>query len=192
MGKLVISTNASLDGVVQDPDGQEGFRLGGWFATSAGKDLEVWRKGMFEETLSIQALLLGRRTEEWFGTRWTERTDDWANALNALPKYVISATLDEPRWTNTTILRGDAVKEAAKLKHEIDGTIVVYASYQLGRALLDAGLVDEVRLYVFPIVLGEGERFFGETSTEKPLRLVGTNTVGAGLVYLRYEVLGQV
>jgi dihydrofolate reductase len=191
MGKLVISTNASLDGVVQDPDGQEGFRLGGWFARSAGSDLEVWRKGMFEETLSIQALLLGRRTEEWFGTRWTERTDEWANALNALPKYVISATLDEPRWTNTTILRGDAVKEAARLKQEIDGTIVVYASYQLGRTLLDAGLVDEVRLYVFPVVLGEGERFFGGTSAEKSLRLIGTSTIGNALVYLRYEVLGE-
>jgi dihydrofolate reductase len=191
MGKLVISTNASLDGVVQDPDGQEGSRLGGWFATSAGKDLEVWRKGMFEETLSIQALLLGRRTEEWFGTRWTERTDDWANALNALPKYVISGTLDEPRWTNTTILRGDAVKEAATLKQEIDGTIVVYASYQLSSALLDAGLVDEVRLYVFPVVLGEGERFLGAAGTQTSLRLMETRAVGDSLVYLRYAVTGR-
>jgi dihydrofolate reductase len=191
MGKLVISTNASLDGVVQDPDGQEGFRMGGWFATSAGKDLEVWREGMFEETLSIQALLLGRRTEEWFGTRWTERTDDWANALNALPKYVVSGTLDEPRWTNSTILRGDPVKEVAKLKQEIDGTIVMYASYQLGRALLDAGLVDEVRLYVFPVVLGEGERFLSGTGVQRPLRLVKADTVGESLVYLRYDALGQ-
>jgi dihydrofolate reductase len=191
MGKLVISTNASLDGVVQDPDGQEGFRMGGWFATSAGKDLEVWREGMFEETLSIQALLLGRRTEEWFGTRWTERTDDWANALNALPKYVVSGTLDEPRWTNSTILRGDPVKEVAKLKQEIDGTIVMYASYQLGRALLDAGLVDEVRLYVFPVVLGEGERFLSGTGVQRPLRLVKADTVGESLVYLRYDARGQ-
>ena len=191
MGKLVISTNASLDGVVQDPDGQEGFRLGGWFASSAGKDLEVWRAGMFEETLSIQALLLGRKTEEWFGSRWTERTDPWANALNALPKYVISATLDEPRWTNTTILRGDAVKEAAKLKQDIDGTIVIYASYQLARTLLDAGLVDEVRLYLFPVVLGEGERFLDGTGEQQPLRLIKADTVGEGLVYLRYDALGQ-
>jgi dihydrofolate reductase len=177
--------------VVQDPDGQEGFRMGGWFATSAGKDLEVWREGMFEETLSIQALLLGRRTEEWFGTRWTERTDDWANALNALPKYVVSGTLDEPRWTNSTILRGDPVKEVAKLKQEIDGTIVMYASYQLGRALLDAGLVDEVRLYVFPVVLGEGERFLSGTGVQRPLRLVKADTVGESLVYLRYDARGQ-
>ena len=191
MGKLVISTNMTLDGVVQDPDGQEGFRLGGWFAKSAGKDLEMWRKGMFEQTLSIQALLLGRRTEEWFGSRWTERTDDWANALNALPKYVISATLDEPRWTNTTILRGDAVKEAAKLKQDIDGTIVIYASYQLGRALLDAGLVDEVQLFVFPVVLGEGERLFGPSDAEHPLRLVKASTIGDGLVHLHYDVAGQ-
>lgn len=191
MGKLVISTNVSLDGVVQDPSGDEGYRHGGWFAQTGGKDLEPWADFMFQETLRIDALLLGRRSEEWFGSRWTARTDEWAKALNALPKYVVSATLDEPRWTNSTILRGDAVKEAAKLKQEIDGTIVVYASYQLGRALLDAGLVDEVRLYVFPVVLGEGERFFGETRTEKPLRLVAANTVGEGLVYLRYEVLGQ-
>ncbi len=191
MGKLVISTNATLDGVVQDPDGQEGFRSGGWFASSAGKDLEVWRAGMFEETLSIQALLLGRKTEEWFGSRWTERTDPWAKALNALPKYVISATLDEPRWTNTTILRGDAVKEAAKLKQDSDGTIVVYASYQLGRRLLAAGLVDEVRLYLFPVVLGEGERFLDGTGVRQPLRLVKADTIGEGLVHLRYDVLGQ-
>jgi dihydrofolate reductase len=191
MGKLVISTNTTLDGVVQDPDGQEGFSLGGWFASSAGKDLEVWREGMFEETLSIQALLLGRRTEEWFGSRWTERTDPWANALNALPKYVISATLDEPRWTNTTILRGDAVKEAAKLKQDIDGTIVSYASHQLAHTLLDAGLVDEVRLYVFPVVLGEGQRFLDGTGVQQPLRLIKADTVGDGLVYLRYDVPGQ-
>ena len=133
----------------------------------------LWREGMFEETLRIKALLLGRRSEEWFGSRWTERTDEWAKALNSLPKYVISATLDEPRWTNSTILRGDAVKEVAKLKQEIDGTIVVYASYQLARTLLEQDLVDEVRLFVFPVVLGDGERLFGETERREPLRLIG-------------------
>ena len=189
MGKIVISTNVSLDGVVQDPDGQEGFRLGGWFAKYGGKDLDEWRQGMFEETLRIKALLLGRRSEEWFGSRWTQRTDEWAKALNAVPKYVISATLDEPRWTNSTILGGDAVKEVSRLKQEIDGTIAVYASYQLGRLLLEEGLVDEVRLFVFPVVLGSGERVFGETAAANPLRLVKTETIGENIVYLSYEVV---
>jgi dihydrofolate reductase len=189
MGKIIISENVSLDGVVQDPDGQEGFRLGGWFAKYGGKDLDAWRQGMFEETLRIKALLLGRRSEEWFGSRWTERTDDWAMALNSLPKYVISAGLDEPRWTNSTILRGDAVKEVSKLKQEIDGTIVVYASYQLGRMLLEQDLVDEVRLFVFPVVLGAGERLFGEAAAANPLRLVKTETIGDNLVYVSYEVV---
>jgi dihydrofolate reductase len=189
MGKLVISTNVSLDGVVQDPSGDEGYRHGGWFAQTGGKDLEPWADFMFQETLRIDALLLGRRSEEWFGSRWTARTDEWAKALNALPKYVVSATLDEPRWTNSTILRGDAVKEAAKLKQEIKGDIVVYASYQLGRALLEEDLVDELRLFVFPVLLGEGERLFGEAHDKKPLRLCKTSTIGEGLVYLNYEIV---
>ncbi|HEX4429136.1 MAG TPA: dihydrofolate reductase family protein [Frankiaceae bacterium] len=189
MGKIVISTNVSLDGVGQDPGGDEGFRHGGWFAEYGASDLEPWATFMFQETLRIDALLLGRRTDEWFASRWLSRTDEWAKALNLLPKYVVSATLEEPMWSNATVLRGDAVKEAAKLKQEIDGDIVVYGSYQLGRALLEADLVDELRLFVFPVVLGDGEHVLGKTSDKLPLRLVKTQTIGKSLTYLNYEIV---
>lgn len=191
MGKIVISTNVSLDGVVQDPGGDEGTARGGWFARYGGKDLEPWSAFMYQETLGLDALLLGRRSDAWFGSRWTPRTDEWAKALNAVPKYVISSTLDEPAWTNATVLRGDPVKEAAKLKQEIDGTIVVYASYELGRLLLDEGLVDEIRLFYFPVVLGAGQRIFSETNDQQPVRLLETRTIGDGLVYVRYEVVAN-
>ena len=189
MGKIVISTNVSLDGVVQDPDGEEGFRLGGWFAQDGGKDLEEWRKVEYDEALRTAALLLGRRTDEWFGTRWASRPGEWADRLNSLPKYVVSATLQDPRWTNVTVLKGDVVDEVTRLKQELDGDIVVYASYQLGRTLIEHDLVDELRLFVFPVVLGAGERLFGETSGKKPIRLVDSRTVGDGLTFLTYEMV---
>jgi RibD C-terminal domain len=131
MGKIVISTNVSLDGVVQDPDGKEGFRLGGWFGQFGGKDLEHWAKMEFEEALGTEALLLGRRSDEWFAERWLSRSDEWADRLNSLPKYVVSSSLDRARWSNATVLDGDVVGEVSKLKQELDGEIVVYASYQL-------------------------------------------------------------
>src|ERR1700736_5573185 len=132
MGKIVISTNASLDGVVQDPDGKEGFRLGGWFGQFGGKDLEEWARVLLGEALGTEALLLGRRSDEWFAARWLSRGGEWADRLNSLPKYVVSATLEEPRWSNSTVLTGDVVSEVSKLKQELSGDIVVYASYQLG------------------------------------------------------------
>jgi dihydrofolate reductase len=186
MGKIVISTNVSLDGVVQDPDGQEGFRLGGWFGQFGGKDLEQWAKVELEEALGTEALLLGRRSEEWFATRWASRTGEWADRLNSLPKYVVSSTLQEPRWNNSTVLRGDVVSAVSKLTQELAGEIVVYASYQLARMLIKHDLVDELRLVVYPVVLGAGERLFGETSDKKPMRLVGTRTIGNGLAFLTY------
>ena len=186
MGKIVISTNVSLDGVVQDPDGQEGFRLGGWFGQFGGEDLEQWAKVELEEALDTEALLLGRRSEEWFATRWASRTGEWADRLNSLPKYVVSSTLQEPRWNNSTVLRGDVVSAVSKLTQELAGDIVVYASYQLARMLIKHDLVDELRLVVYPVVLGAGERLFGETSDKKPMRLVGTRTIGNGLAFLTY------
>ncbi|HMG39997.1 MAG TPA: dihydrofolate reductase family protein [Acidimicrobiales bacterium] len=189
MGKIVISTNVSLDGVVQDPDGEEGFRHGGWFGQFGGKDLEAWAEVEFEEAQRTEALLLGRRSDEWFGTRWSSRGGEWADRLNSLPKYVVSSTLVEPRWTRSTVLEGDVVAEVSKLKQELDGEIVVYASYQLGRTLIDHDLVDELRLVVFPVVLGDGERLFGETGDKKTLRLLHTGTIGDGLASLTYEVV---
>ena len=192
MGKIVISTNVSLDGVVQDPDGKEGFRLGGWFAESGGDDLKEWAKIEYEEALGTEALLLGRRSDEWFGTRWASRPGEWADRLNSLPKYVVSATLQDPRWTNVTVLKGDVVDEVTRLKRDLDGDIVVYASYQLGRTLIEHDLVDELRLFVFPVVLGAGERLFGATSAKKPIRLVDSRTVGDDLAFLTYEMVRSV
>jgi dihydrofolate reductase len=189
MGKIVISTNVSLDGVVQDPDGEEGFGRGGWFGQYGGKDLEEWRKLEYAEALDTAALLLGRRSDEWFGARWASRPGEWADQLNSLPKYVVSATLRDPKWTNVTVLRGSVVDEVTKLKDELDGDIVVYASYQLGRTLIEHDLVDELRLTVFPVVVGDGERLFGETSGTKPFRLTGSRTLGTGLVFLSYEIV---
>ena len=187
MGKIVISTNVSIDGVVQDPDGEEGFRLGGWFFQSGGDDLKAWGKVEFEEALGTEALLLGRRSDEWFAARWASRTDEWANRLNSIPKYVVSSTLEEPKWNNVTVLSGDIVTEVSKLRQELPGDIVVYASYQLGRTLMEHDLVDELRLFVYPVVLGAGERLFGETSDKRPLRLIHTKTIGHGLAHLTYE-----
>jgi dihydrofolate reductase len=187
MGKIVISTNISLDGVVQDPDGQEGFRLGGWFNQFGGNDLEAWAKVYLEEALGTEALLLGRRSDEWFATRWLSRVGEWADRLNSLPKYVVSTTLEHPRWSNSTVLNGDVVNEVSRLKQELEGDIVIYASYQLGRTLVDRDLVDELRLVVFPVVLGAGERLFNQTSDTKPLRLINTRTIGENLALLTYQ-----
>jgi dihydrofolate reductase len=189
MGKIVISgpQNVSLDGVVQDPDGKEGFRLGGWFVQFGDKDLEEWYKVALDEALRAEAWLLGRRSYEFFGVRWRPRSGELADRLNSMPKYVVSSTLDEPDWNNSTVLKGDAVTEVSKLKQKLDGEIVVPASYQLGRTLIEHDLVDELRLVVFPVVLGAGERLFGQTSDKKPMRLLDTQTIGDGIAYVTYE-----
>ena len=189
MGKIVMSgpQNVSLDGVVQDPDGEEGFRLGGWFVQFGGKDLEAWSKVALDEALGAEAWLLGRRSYQFFGARWRPRSGELADRLNKLPKYVVSSTLDEPDWNNSTVLKGDVVDEVSKLKQEIAGEILVYASYQLERALIEHDLVDELRLVVFPVVLGAGERLFGPTGDKKPMRLVGAQTIGDGLAFLTYQ-----
>ena len=189
MGKIVISTNASLDGVVQDPDGKEGFRRGGWFAQYGGKDLEAWSQVELEEALGAEALLLGRRSDEWFASRWLSRSGEFADRLNYLPKYVVSASLDKPRWSNSTVLNGNVVEQISKLKQEVDGDILVYASYLLGRTLIEHDLVDELRLFIFPVVVGAGTRLFGETSDRKPMRLVNVRSVGDGLAYLTYQLI---
>jgi dihydrofolate reductase len=191
MAKIVISgpQNLSLDGVVQDPDGKEGFSLGGWFVQFGGKDLEEWNKVALDEALGAEAWLLGRRSYEFFGERWRPRSGELADRLNSMPKYVVSSTLEDPEWSGSTVLKGDVVTEVSTLKQELDGEIVVPASYQLGRTLIEHDLVDELRLVVFPVVLGAGARFFGETGDMKPMRLLDTRTIGEGLVYLRYELV---
>jgi dihydrofolate reductase len=190
MGKIVMSgpQNVSLDGVVQDPDGAEEFKLGGWFVEFGGKDLEDWNKVALDEALRAEAWLLGRRSYEFFGARWRPRSGELADRLNTMPKYVASSTLEDPEWNNTTVLTGDLVTEVSKLKRELDGEIVVPASYQLARTLFEHDLVDELRLVVFPVVLGSGERLFGETSAKTAMRLVEARTIGDGLVLLSYEL----
>jgi dihydrofolate reductase len=188
MAKLVISTNVTLDGVIQDPDGEEGFALGGWFGQFGGKDLEAWARLATEEALCADALLLGRRSDEWFASRWQSRSGEWADRLNGMPKYVVSSSPADPKWSNSTAVRGDAISEVAKLKEQIDGEILVYASYHLGQALLEHDLVDELRLTIFPVVLGAGQRLFGPTSNKKPLRLAHLTTIGDGLTFTTYEV----
>jgi dihydrofolate reductase len=189
MGKIVISENVSLDGVVQDPTGDEGFRHGGWFGQIGDKDREEWAKVELHEAMGAEALLLGRRSYEWFAARWPSRSGEWADRLNSLPKYVVSSTLEDPDWNNSTVLKGDVVNVVSKLKQELDGEIVVYASRQLVRTLMKHDLIDELRLMVYPVVLGAGERLFGETSDKKSMRRLNTRTVGDGIAYLTYETV---
>ena len=189
MGKIVMSDNVSLDGVVQDPAGDEGFRVGGWVGVIAGRP--ELAKFTLDEALGTDALLLGRRTYEWLAARWPSRSGELADRLNSLPKYVVSSTLSEeaPTWGPTTVLRGEVVNEVSKLKRELNGEIQVPASFQLTRTLVEHDLVDELRLKIFPVVLGVGERLFGQTSDKKSLRLLHTQTLGDGLAYVSYEVV---
>jgi dihydrofolate reductase len=189
MGRIVISENVSLDGVVQDPTGDEGFRHGGWFGRIGDKDREEWAKVELDEALGTEALLFGRRSYEWFAARWPSRSGEWADRLNSMPKHVVSSTLVDPHWNNTTVLKGDVVTEVSKLKQALHGDIVVYASFQLGRTLMEHHLVDELRLMTYPVVLGSGQRLFGDTSGTTPLRLIDARIVGDGLAYLTYEPL---
>jgi dihydrofolate reductase len=177
--------------VVQDPTGEEGFRFGGWFGQVGDRDREEWAKVELDEVLQAEALLLGRRSDAWFAERWLSRTGQWADRLNSMPKYVVSSTIERPRWTNSsnsTVLKGDVVVEVSKLKQEIDGEIVVFASTQLVHTLIEHDLVDQLRLMVYPVVAGAGKRLFDEISDTKQLRLVHTRTVGDNLASLTYDL----
>jgi dihydrofolate reductase len=186
MGRIVISENVSLDGVIEDPAGDEGFRHGGWVGRIT--DREEVAKVTLDEALATEAFLLGRRSYEWLAARWPSRSGELADRLNSLPKYVVSSTLDEPEWNNSTVVKGDVVNEVSKLKQQLDGDIVVAGSFQLLRTLLEHDLVDELRLKIFPVVLGAGARLFGETSDKKPLRLVDAGTLDDGVAWLTYEL----
>ena len=187
MGKIIISENVSLDGVIQDPAGDEGFQRGGWVGRVGDRGREEAAQVLLEEALGTEAMLLGRRSYEFLAARWPSRTGALADRLNSKPKYVVSSTLQDPAWNNTTVLKGNVVNEVSKLKQQLAGDIVVPASFQLVRTLLEHDLADELRLMIYPVVLGAGERLFGETSDKKPLRLISTRTVGNDLAYLTYQ-----
>jgi dihydrofolate reductase len=189
MGKIVISENVSLDGVIEDPTGVEGLSVGGWFwETDRGEDGE---KFTLDKTLGTEALLFGRRSYEFFAATWPSRGGELADKMNSLPKYVVSSTLEDPGWNNSTVLKGEVVTEVSTLKQALNGEIVVLGSPQLARTLIEHDLVDELRLMIYPVVLGAGERLFGETSEKKPVRLVETQTVGAGIAILTYQLVAD-
>jgi dihydrofolate reductase len=186
MGKIVITEFVSLDGVMEDPGGAEDFKYGGWsFEFNRGDEGDRFK---LDETMASEALLLGRRTYEGFAAAWPSREGEFADKFNNMPKYVVSSTLKDPEWTNSMVVDGgDLPAAVAKIKDEHDGDVVVAGSAQLAQALLEQDLVDELRLMVFPVVLGSGKRIFGETSAKKPLKLKSSQTVGDGVAILVYE-----
>ena len=188
MGRIVVSENVSLDGVMQDPTGDEGFKFGGWFDQMPDEVRAEWAKVEYQEALDTAAWLVGRGTFSWFAERWADRPGEWADRLRSVPKYVVSSTLKDPSvWANSIVLNGDVVEEATKLKQTVDGDILVYGSGPLVQTLMEHDLVDELRLMTHPFVLGTGERLFGQTSDQKPVRLVDIRTVGGSLALLTYQ-----
>ena len=188
MAKIVISENVSLDGVIQDPTGEEGFARGGWFLEVEDDDREQWAEVKLDEARNAQALLLGRRTDQFFGSRWPSRTGEFADRLNGMPKYVVSATLIDSVWGNATILDGDVVPTISRLKGQLDGDILVYASRGLVHTLIEHELADELRLMIYPVLLGAGDRLFDKTSQKTPMRLLNTRAIGTSLVHLTYSI----
>ena len=185
MGRIVVSDNVTVDGVMQDPAGDEGFDRGGWVGLIADRP-ELGRFALVEATTS-DALLMGRRTYEWFAGRWPSRTGELADRLNSMPKYVVSSKLETPTWANTTVLRGDLVDEVKRLKAELAGDIVVPASVSFVRTLLGHGLVDELRLRIFPVLLGAGQRLFDGAGKPQSMRLVESRTLDGDTASLTYQ-----
>ena len=184
MGRIVVTEFVSLDGVVEAPGGGEGYKHDGWsFEFDRGDEGNRFK---LEETMGSEALLLGRKTYEGFAAAWPTRDGEFADKFNSMPKYVVSSTLKDPDWTNTTVLEGDLADSVGKLRDELDGEIVVHGSAQLVQGLIENGLVDELRLMVFPVVLGSGKRLFGETSDKQSLKLTDSKVVGDGVAILTY------
>ena len=189
MGRIVVTEFVSLDGVVEAPGGDEDYKHAGWsFEISRGDEGDKFK---LDEAFASDALLLGRVTYEGFAAAWPSRDGEFADKFNTMPKYVVSSTLEEPEWNNSTVLKGDVVEEVAKLRQEQDGDIVVHGSAQLVQTLIEHDLVDELRLMVFPVVLGSGKRLYGETSDKKRLLLVDSKVVGDGVAILTYEPAGE-
>ncbi|MFI1393438.1 dihydrofolate reductase family protein [Streptomyces sp. NPDC020681] len=184
MARIIVTEFVSIDGVMEAPGGGEGFKHDGWsFEIDRGEGDQF----KLDETRDTAALLLGRRTYEGFAAAWPSREGEFADLFNSMPKYVISSTLDKPEWANSTVLSGDVAEEVANLKETQDGNIVVHGSARLVQTLLEHDLVDELRLMVFPVVLGTGKRLFGETTDKKRLRLADSKVVGDGVTILTFE-----
>jgi dihydrofolate reductase len=185
MGRIVITEFVSLDGVMEAPGGGEGFKYDGWsFEIDRGDEGNTFK---LEETMASDALLLGRKTYEGFAAAWPSRDGEFADKFNTMPKYVVSSTLADPEWTNTTVLAGDLSENVARLKESHEGDLVVHGSASLVQALVENDLVDALHLMVFPVVLGDGKRLFGPTSDKKRLRLADSKAVGDGVLILTYE-----
>jgi dihydrofolate reductase len=185
MGRIVVTEFISVDGVVEDPGGAEDYEHGGWsFEFDRGED---GNKFKLDETMDSEALLLGRVTFQGFADAWPSREGEFADKFNDMPKYVVSSTIDGSEWSNSTVLEGDVADAVANLKQEQDGDIVVHGSAQLVQTLLEHGLVDELRLMVFPVVLGSGKRLFGQSRDKRNLELAESRTVGDGVSILVYR-----
>jgi dihydrofolate reductase len=188
MGKIVVTEFISLDGVVEDPGGSEDFKHGGWsFEFSRGEEGDKFK---LDELMAAEALLLGRKTFEGFAEAWPSREGEFADKFNNMPKYVVSSTLSDPEWNNSTVIDpADLTGAVARLRDEHDGEIQVAGSVQLAQALLESDLVDRLHLMVFPVALGSGKRLWGETDDKRTMRLTGSQTVGDGVAILVYEPL---
>jgi dihydrofolate reductase len=185
VGRIVVTEYVSVDGVIEAPGGDEDYKHVGWaFEFNRGPEGEKFK---LDETLPAEALLLGRVTYEGFAKAWPSMEGEFADKFNSMPKYVVSSTLENPEWNNTTVLEGDPVEEVSRLRQSSDGDVVVHGSAQLVQTLLEHDLVDELRLMVYPVVLGTGKRLFGETSDKKRLRLTESKTVGDGITTFVYE-----
>src|ERR1700693_3496003 len=185
MGRIVVTEFISLDGVMEDPGGDSGFKHAGWtFEIEQGREGADFK---INETRNSEALLLGRVTYQGFAKAWPSLDGEFADKFNSMPKYVISSTLDKAEWNNSTVLKGDVVKEVSKLRQKPGGDIVFHGSAKLVQTLVEHDLVDELRLMVFPVVLGSGKRLFGNTNDKKPLRLVDSRTLGDGITLLTFQ-----
>jgi dihydrofolate reductase len=186
MGRIVVTEFISLDGVIEDPGGSEDYRHGGWtFEIERGAEGDRFK---MEELEEAEAQLLGRVTYEGFAAAWPKMEDDsgFAAKMNAMPKYVVSSTLERADWQNTTVLRGDPAQSIAALKDEVEGVILVAGSATLVKSLIENDLLDELRLMVFPVLLGEGKRLFTEGETKHRLSLIESKTIGDGISLVRY------